>query len=275
MLRQGGSRFHLVWAGAVRPPRPSREFHLTSGGGAAHHRRVGFPRRRTSTRSAPSPAPGSKANEVTHDTDPIPRIGVARTAQRRGTVAALTIIAIGTEAGRIKNLANDVPKKTAKVDKAAARIAEAAGAILEEVNAMAVEAPAEAPAAARRGLKEVGWSSIHGWIYPDGSPAPAPAPPPPPTAEQKRRGEIEEQTLRAHVMWRASTTLIDKGDAEAAQYLFEAASQEHDATPALRISRAGSAILAEMLAIDGDVRPHHRELSAAIAEMLNERLQQL
>lgn len=49
------------------------------------------------------------------------------------------IAAIATEAHRIRNLAGDVPKKTAKLNRSAERIAQAAGVILDELKALEAE----------------------------------------------------------------------------------------------------------------------------------------
>ena len=159
-------------------------------------------------------------------------------------------IAIGVEAGRIRSMALDVPKKTAKVDKAAGKIAGAAGAILDEVKVLGAGA--------------------QGGAAGEGAEAPAES-----QADFDRRVAVEVEMWDRMAIFRVGAARLRTHGGDEVAVVFRCATrlepQVEDPRPELVVARRGIDLLADVLnsdyAVDDSVLADFAE---AVAGLLDE-----
>lgn len=137
--------------------------------------------------------------------------------------------------------------------------------------AQAQDNQAEATADDKRA---VGYSSVYGWIYADGSPAPAPAGT---TPEEKRRWAAEGDASDLSIIFRVGAASLRSDCAEGAAVVFRCASAgldlrlEHPPREVV-VARLGVDLLAALLATDHGV---DNSLLADFAEAFGDLLTKL
>ena len=159
------------------------------------------------------------------------------------------ISAISTEADRIRNMALDVPKKTAKVDRAAGRIAESAGAILDEVKVLGADAQGDAAG--------------------EGAEAPAE-----PEADFARRVESDREVWDCRAIFLVGADRLRTHGGGEVAVVFRCATrlepQVEDPRPELVVARRGIDLLADVLesdyAVDDSVLADFAEAVAGLLE---------